>query len=154
MKNLQKTCIFAIVASLAFAALGEEMNSNDSNIYRISRNRSATQPARLEAGEMPKMESAATDLSRGNPELDWQSTLNKQTNKDKEVKKHDIDFMIDKLEKTPNLIQWLTDLYSPLRWKKIPGEPNEMCKNEMEHYLKELRNGASWASKSKYEMKL
>ncbi|XP_051166892.1 nose resistant to fluoxetine protein 6-like [Leptopilina boulardi] len=86
-------------------------------------------------------------FSKNNPELDWKSALKMITNNFEEQKDMDIDFMTEKLEKTTNSIQWLMDLYDPLRWRKIPGNLHENCRTDMEWFLGALKKGKVWAAK-------
>lgn len=90
-------------------------------------------------------------FSRNNPELDWKKPLKMATSTSTEKPKDlDVDFMIDKLQKTTNSIQWLVDLYDPLRWRKVPGNLQENCKRDMEGFLRALKEGKIWAAKCKF----
>lgn len=90
-------------------------------------------------------------LSKNNPELDWKTVINSFTSNFQNEEDIDIDFMTEDLGKTMNSIQWLTDLYDPLRWRKIPGNVHESCKADMELFLESLKKGNIWAAKSKCE---
>lgn len=86
-------------------------------------------------------------LSKNNPELDWKTVINSFTSNFQNEEDIDIDFMTEDLGKTMNSIQWLTDLYDPLRWRKIPGNVHESCKADMELFLESLKKGNIWAAK-------
>lgn len=137
------------------------LSENESNILRLSkpgvsvqavipgtRNYNLTEDFTETAG--PNVgRKPLVGFSKNNPELDWKKYL---TIAEKDVKIDrdlDLDFMEETLGKTANSIQWLSDLYDPLRWKKIPGKLSENCKTEMDTFLHSLRNGSLWASKSK-----
>ena len=62
--------------------------------------------------------------------------------------RHDIDFMGDKVGTTANSIQWLADLYDPLKWSRVPGKLGKDCRKELEFFLESLRDGKLWAAKS------
>ncbi|XP_031840706.1 nose resistant to fluoxetine protein 6 [Nomia melanderi] len=59
----------------------------------------------------------------------------------------DVDFMKEKLERTANSIQWLADLYDPLKWARVPGKLEPECHRDLEFFLKSLRDGKPWAAK-------
>ncbi|XP_033227188.1 nose resistant to fluoxetine protein 6-like isoform X2 [Belonocnema kinseyi] len=87
-------------------------------------------------------------FGRNNPELDWKKPLKIATITSTEKPKDlDVDFMIEKLQKTANSIQWLVDIYDPLRWRKVPGNLQEDCKRDMEKFLRALKDGKIWAAK-------
>ncbi|XP_050456322.1 nose resistant to fluoxetine protein 6-like [Cataglyphis hispanica] len=86
-------------------------------------------------------------FSKNNPELDWKNYLKMFDKNEEEYQNLDIDFMKEKLEKTTNSIQWLADLYDPLRWAKVPGKLQDECRRDMERFLDALRNGKIWAAK-------
>lgn len=88
-------------------------------------------------------------FSKNNPELDWKNYLKMFDRSEEEHRNLDIDFMKEKLEKTANSIQWLADLYDPLRWARVPGKLQDECRRDMERFLDALRNGKIWAAKSK-----
>ena len=90
-------------------------------------------------------------FSKNNPELDWKKPLKMATSTSTEKPKDlDVDFMIEKLQKTANSIQWLVDLYDPLRWRKVPGNLQEDCKRDMEWFLRALKEGKIWAAKCEF----
>lgn len=88
-------------------------------------------------------------FSKNNPELDWKNYLKMFDGNEEEHRDLDVDFMKEKLEKTANSIQWLADLYDPLRWARVPGELQNECRRDMERFLSALRDGKLWAAKSK-----
>lgn len=88
-------------------------------------------------------------FSKNNPELDWKNYLKMFDGNEEEHRDLDIDFMKDKLEKTANSIQWLADIYDPLRWARVPGKLQDECRRDMERFLGALRDGKLWAAKSK-----
>lgn len=90
-------------------------------------------------------------FSKNNPELDWKKHLKNVAKIENESPRHvDLDFMKDKLEQTGNSVQWLTDLYDPLRWKRVPGKLDDECRRDMEWFLQALKDGKLWAAKSKF----
>ncbi|XP_018315836.1 nose resistant to fluoxetine protein 6 isoform X2 [Mycetomoellerius zeteki] len=86
-------------------------------------------------------------FSKNNPELDWKNYLKMFDGNEEEHRDLDVDFMKEKLEKTANSIQWLADLYDPLRWARVPGKLQDECRRDMERFLSALRNGKLWAAK-------
>ncbi|XP_011170992.1 nose resistant to fluoxetine protein 6 [Solenopsis invicta] len=86
-------------------------------------------------------------FSKNNPELDWKNYLKMFDGNEEEHRDLDVDFMKEKLEKTANSIQWLADLYDPLRWARVPGELQNECRRDMERFLSALRDGKLWAAK-------
>ena len=88
-------------------------------------------------------------FSKNNPELDWKNYLKMFDGNEEEHRDLDVDFMKEKLEKTANSIQWLADLYDPLRWARVPGKLQDECRRDMERFLSALRDGKLWAAKSK-----
>ena len=90
-------------------------------------------------------------FSKNNPELDWKKPLKMATSTSTEAPRElDVDFMKEKLQKTANSIQWLVDLYDPLRWRKVPGNLQMDCRREMEWFLEALQGGKIWAAKRKF----
>lgn len=89
-------------------------------------------------------------FSKNNPELDWKNYLKTFDGNEDEHRDLDVDFMKEKLERTANSVQWLADLYDPLRWAKVPGKLQDECRRDMETFLSALRDGKLWAAKSKY----
>lgn len=88
------------------------------------------------------------EFSKNNPELDWKKYLKLFDEKQEEHEDLDIDFMKEKLQKTANSIQWLVDLYDPLKWSRVPGKLEHDCRNELDLFLKSLKDGKLWAAKS------
>ena len=89
-------------------------------------------------------------FSKNNPELDWKNHLKNVDKIEKDSPRDlNLDFMKDKLEKTANSVQWLTDLYDPLRWIRVPGKLQPTCRRDMDWFLKALKDGKLWAAKSK-----
>ncbi|XP_011632801.1 nose resistant to fluoxetine protein 6 [Pogonomyrmex barbatus] len=86
-------------------------------------------------------------FSKNNPELDWKNYLKMFDGNEEEPRDLDVDFMKEKLERTANSIQWLADLYDPLRWARVPGELQDECRRDMEKFLGALRDGKLWAAK-------
>ncbi|XP_043605802.1 nose resistant to fluoxetine protein 6-like isoform X2 [Bombus pyrosoma] len=87
------------------------------------------------------------EFSKNNPELDWKKYLKLFDEKQEEHEDLDIDFMKEKLQKTANSIQWLVDLYDPLKWSRVPGKLGHDCRNELESFLESLKDGKLWAAK-------
>lgn len=134
---------------------------NESNILRLSKPRSisssSSTPTKLEvmgsngtgkatdtSGQRPVVE-----FSKNNPELDWKTHLRKVAEQEEKTrsKEFDLDFMRDRLETSANSIQWLVDLYDPLRWTKIPGDVGNECRRDMTTFLNNLKRGELWAAK-------
>ena len=129
---------------------------NETNILKLSKpkgnvgTRSDANSSKNEAagsGGRPLVE-----FSKNNPELDWKTHLRKVAELEEKMrsKEFDLDFMTNKLEKTANSIQWLVDLYDPLRWTKIPGDVANECRRDMTMFLDNLRAGVLWAAKCEY----
>lgn len=96
---------------------------------------------------------ALISFSKNNPELDWKNYLNMfDAKQEEEHRNFDVDFMREKFERTANSIQWLADLYDPLRWVRVPGGLQDECRRDMEMFLDALRNGKLWAAKSKSDV--
>ncbi|XP_008212464.1 nose resistant to fluoxetine protein 6 isoform X1 [Nasonia vitripennis] len=132
---------------------------NESNILRLSKPRTSSAgaaPTKLEVansnatgkpdvgGHRPVVE-----FSKNNPELDWKTQLRKVAEQEEKTrsKEFDLDFMRDRLEESANSIQWLVDLYDPLRWTKIPGDVGSECRRDMTTFLNNLKRGELWAAK-------
>ncbi|XP_046817971.1 nose resistant to fluoxetine protein 6-like isoform X1 [Vespa crabro] len=86
-------------------------------------------------------------FSKNNPELDWKNHVKIAVENEEERRDLDIDFMNEKLERTANSIQWLSDLYDPLKWTRVPGELQDECRKDMDSFLKSLKDGKLWAAK-------
>ncbi|XP_076233140.1 nose resistant to fluoxetine protein 6 [Calliopsis andreniformis] len=134
---------------------------NESNILRLGKAQRkpsivVEQSLNLNATDYENEKSVSKDrtplieFSKNNPELDWKKYLKmfeqKKENEDK-VEELDVDFMNEKLEKTANSIQWLADLYDPLRWSRVPGKLDVDCRRDLEFFLKSLKDGKLWAAK-------
>jgi hypothetical protein len=144
-----------VLAALALwgPLLGCWAASDESNILRLGRPRSAG-PARPEApGNASEAgPRAVPEFSKNNPELDWKSQLRRVAEMEEKTrpKELDLDFMRDRLEKNANSIQWLADLYDPLRWTKIPGDVSGRCREDMTLFLSSLKLGQLWAAKREF----
>lgn len=88
-------------------------------------------------------------FNKNNPEMDWKNYLKTFDKNEEEHQDFDVDFMKEKFEQTTNSIQWLADLYDPLRWARVPGKLQNECRRDMERFLGALRDGKLWAAKSK-----
>ncbi|CAK9821800.1 Nose resistant to fluoxetine protein 6 [Anthophora retusa] len=135
------------------------LSRNDSNILRIgkSRDRSGVTP------ETPNLNRTDHDegvedgkgkdrgpligFSKNNPELDWKNYLKQFDEKEEQDRDLDVDFMKEKLVRTANSIQWLSDLYDPLKWARVPGKLKEDCRKDLEFFLRSLQDGKPWAAK-------
>lgn len=150
-----------VLLLVGFDFIGKILSENESNILRLSKSGTRKPSVRDEfpnlnvTKDFAETEDAVADrkplvrFSKNNPELDWRKYLTIAEKDEKIDRDLDLDFMEEKLGKTPNSIQWLSDLYDPLKWKRIPGKLSENCKNEMDMFLHSLRNGSLWAAKSK-----
>jgi len=144
---------------LVIACIGHLIAAKESNILKLSKPQmvasigtkatSINETEYIEETDEAKKRSPLVSFSKNNPELDWKNYLKTFDENEEEHRDLDIDFMKDKLEKTPNSIQWLADLYDPLRWTRVPGKLQKECRTNMERFLDGLRNGKVWAAKSK-----
>lgn len=144
--------------------LRAETSKNESNILRLGkpRDRSSsitTETPNSNGTERDEKEASnerrpLIGFSKNNPELDWKNYLKLFDEKEEEQRDLDVDFMKEKLEKTANSIQWLADLYDPLKWSRLPGKLDDNCRRDMEFFLKSLQDGKLWAAKSEYRTKL
>ncbi|XP_003490859.3 nose resistant to fluoxetine protein 6 [Bombus impatiens] len=134
------------------------VSRNDSNILRIGRPQDASsitaRVTNLNSTDYEAEKQTSKDrrgplieFSKNNPELDWKKYLKLFDEKQEEHEDLDIDFMKEKLQKTANSIQWLVDLYDPLEWSRVPGKLGHDCRNELELFLKSLKDGKLWAAK-------
>lgn len=136
---------------LAYGILAEK----ESNILKLSKPQKSasieTRTSNFNTTEEEKNESRKPliTFSKNNPELDWKNYLKMFDGNEEEHRDLDIDFMKEKLKKTANSIQWLADLYDPLRWARVPGKLQDECRRDMERFLEALRDGKLWAAKSK-----
>lgn len=138
-----------VAVCVARATIAEK----ESNILRLSKPQkiapgSQTDINAAEHGKDGARGRAASIVSKNNPELDWKNYLKMFDGNEEERRDLDVDFMKEKLERTANSIQWLVDLYDPLRWARVPGELRDECKRDMERFLDALRDGELWAAKS------
>lgn len=135
------------------------VSKNESNILRIGRPQDASsitaRVTNLNSTDYEAEKQASKDkrgplieFSKNNPELDWKKYLKLFDEKQEEHEDLDIDFMKERLQKTANSIQWLVDLYDPLKWSRVPGKLGHDCRNELELFLKSLKDGKLWAAKS------
>ncbi|XP_046472647.1 nose resistant to fluoxetine protein 6 [Neodiprion pinetum] len=148
----------AVLLFVGFQCVAIILTENESNILRLSkpgltRSISPETPSYNSSKDFTETADVVVDrkplvgFAKNNPELDWKKYL---TIAEKDVKIDrdlDLDFMEEKLAKTANSIQWLSDLYDPLKWKKIPGKLSENCRSDMDMFLHSLRNGSLWAAK-------
>lgn len=135
------------------------VSRNESNILRIGRPQDASsitaRVTNLNSTDYEVEKQTSKDkrgplieFSKNNPELDWKKYLKLFDEKQEEHEDLDIDFMKEKLQKTANSIQWLVDLYDPLKWSRVPGKLGHDCRNELELFLESLKDGKLWAAKS------
>lgn len=136
----------------------EVITEKESNILKLSKpqkvvsNGTKTTNFNVTEYTTKKNESGKQSLiafSKNNPELDWKNYLKMFDGNEEEHRELDVNFMKEKLEKTANSIQWLADLYDPLRWARVPGELQDECRRDMEKFLSALSDGKLWAAKSK-----
>lgn len=148
---------------LALSCSHAAISKNESNILRLGKPQKKT----IVIDEKPNLNASdyeATDnektaskerlpligFSKNNPELDWKNYLKMFEQKEDKAGELDVDFMNEKLEKTANSIQWLADLYDPLRWSRVPGKLRVDCRSDLEFFFKSLKDGKLWAAKSEY----
>ncbi|XP_011687955.1 PREDICTED: nose resistant to fluoxetine protein 6 [Wasmannia auropunctata] len=143
---------------LVIVCIAYEMSAEkESNILRLSRLQkvasNGTKTTNFNVTEYTKeknksgKQSSLIAFSKNNPELDWKNYLKMFDGNEEEHRDLDVDFMKEKLERTANSIQWLADLYDPLRWARVPGELQDECRRDMERFLSALRDGKLWAAK-------
>lgn len=156
--------IYYFLLILTSIAHTSPVSRNESNILRIGKSRD-TGPVAKErvkgnsndtdykeerqaskgGGQVP----LAIGFGKNNPELDWKNYLRLIDGNEREQHdEHDIDFMGEKVGTTANSIQWLADLYDPLKWSRVPGKLGKDCRKELEFFLESLRDGKLWAAKS------
>jgi len=146
---------FLVIICIAYKVIAEK----ESNILKLSRsqkvasNGTKTTSFNLTDYTTEKNESGKQSsliaFSKNNPELDWKNYLKMFDRNKEEHRDLDVNFMKEKLERTANSIQWLADLYDPLRWARVPGKLQDECRRDMERFLSALRDGKLWAAKSK-----
>ena len=147
MKNLKILIVELVILYLCQTLTYAELN--DTNILRISRNKIEIKQLNTDNNNNNK-EEIKKFKKNSNIEHDWQVVLKRLAEKEERSKKYDLNFLIDKLNKSSNSIKWFQDFYDPLKWLKIPGEPNDYCKKDLEYFLNELKNGKLWAAKRKF----
>ncbi|XP_003699901.1 nose resistant to fluoxetine protein 6 isoform X2 [Megachile rotundata] len=137
--------------------VGATISKNESNILRLGKSRekssiiaatpNSNETDLVDEKEASKERRPLIGFSKNNPELDWKNYLQLFDEKEEEHRDLDVDFMKEKLEKTANSIQWLADLYDPLKWARLPGKLDDDCRRDMEFFLKSLQDGKLWAAK-------
>lgn len=142
-------CLLATLC-IAHVAIAEK----ESNILRLSKPQMiAAIKADINGTEhaegKDEARKRAVAFSKNNPELDWKNYLKTFDGSEEKHRDFDVDFMKEKLERTANSIQWLVDLYDPLRWSRVPGKLQDECNRDMERFLGALRDGKPWAAKGK-----
>ncbi|XP_032670293.1 nose resistant to fluoxetine protein 6-like [Odontomachus brunneus] len=141
-----------VTLCIAHMAIAE----NESNILKLSKpqkiatikamaDSNATEHA--EGKDESRKRASSVAFNKNNPELDWKNYLKTFDESEEKHRDFDVDFMKEKLERTANSIQWLADLYDPLRWVRVPGKVQHECKRDMERFLDALRDGKLWAAK-------
>ncbi|XP_029037183.1 nose resistant to fluoxetine protein 6 [Osmia bicornis bicornis] len=133
------------------------ISKNESNILRLGKPRdrssittetpNSNSTDQGDEKEASKERRPLIEFSKNNPELDWKNYLKLFDEKEEEQRDLDVDFMKEKLEKTANSVQWLADLYDPLKWSRLPGKLDDNCRRDMEFFLKSLQDGKLWAAK-------
>lgn len=129
-----------------------------SNILRLSRPKSTTLRSTSDLKVDDKSDNEKTEVlrdrllafSKNNPESDWKTYLKIVNDKNETdgVSDLDLEFSKDKFELNANSIQWLNDIYDPLRWHRIPGKLTPQCLRDMELFITSLKDGKLWAAKS------
>ncbi|XP_043500964.1 nose resistant to fluoxetine protein 6-like [Polistes fuscatus] len=134
------------------------VSRNESNILRLSKPQKVV-PTVVKSNhvnnvsdyqrEMKEMISTESHVgySKNNPELDWKNHVKIAAENEEVPRDLDVNFMEDKIESTANSIQWLSDLYDPLKWKRVPGKLENECRKDMNSFLKSLKDGKLWAAK-------
>ncbi|XP_057340254.1 nose resistant to fluoxetine protein 6-like [Microplitis mediator] len=130
-------------------------SKNESNILRLSKPKSTTIKSLIITTSVKNIPSEETEVlrdrllafSKNNPESDWKKYLKINNSKNDSDSDVDVNFMKDKLELNANSIQWLTDIYDPLRWHRIPGKLTPECLRDMELFISALKDGKLWAAK-------
>lgn len=152
-----------ILVSVTFCLLlNPSIAKNESNILRLSKPQKIV-PVQSKISNFNVSEDSTDQVtaqspgplitfSKNNPELDWKNHIKNAAKVENDsLRNLDVDFMEDKIEMTANSVQWLVDLYDPLRWKRVPGKLDQDCRRDMDWFLKELRDGKLWAAKSKFD---
>ena len=150
LRTVKFLILFLLSTSLSYqsSAVG-----NETNILRLGKPRSnlpsKNEPeVKKDLGKKPKK----FKFTKSNPELDWKIYLWRLAEEEDRTRSNDLDldFTKDELEKTANSVQWLNDLYDPLRWKKVPGNISTECRMDMDKFLQDLKNGELWAAKCEF----
>ncbi|XP_014486240.1 PREDICTED: nose resistant to fluoxetine protein 6-like [Dinoponera quadriceps] len=135
-----------VTLCVAHVAIAEK----ESNILKLSKPQKIAVKTDFNATEgkdESKKRASSLAFSKNNPELDWKNYLKTFDESEEKHRDFDLDFMKEKLERTANSIQWLVDLYDPLRWARVPGKLQDECRRDMERFLGALRDGKTWAAK-------
>nr|XP_033322023.1 nose resistant to fluoxetine protein 6-like [Megalopta genalis] len=149
-------------ACLVFAVLCTTLANvprNESNILRLGKSRARSSvtdvPAKSNGTgierDAVKDRGRLIGFGKNNPELDWRNQLRMFDRKEEAAvasrENLDVDFMRERPQRTANSIQWLADLYDPLKWARVPGKPAPECRGDMELFVESLRAGKLWAAK-------
>lgn len=139
--------VYYFLLILASIARTSPVPRNESNILRIGKSRDAGRDGGLNGTDYKAGERQGPVIGKNNPELDWRNYLRLMDGD--EGRDLDIDFMgEERVGTTANSIQWLADLYDPLKWSRVPGKLGKDCRKELEFFLESLRDGKLWAAKS------
>ncbi|XP_076292737.1 nose resistant to fluoxetine protein 6 [Lasioglossum baleicum] len=149
--SVYSTCLLLAV----LCAVQADVSRNESNILRLgkSRNKSSITdvPVKLNEtyGDDAKDHDRLIGFSKNKPEVDWKNHLKTFDEKEEAATKDlDLDFTREKPQRTANSIQWLADLYDPLRWARVPGKLTPECRRDLELFIESLRAGKVWAAKA------
>lgn len=126
-------------------------NESSSNILKIAREPRTTESP---TARVPSTTSKPFVVGNSNPEQDWLNWLLQLAEKEERPRDLDLSFMGEPLNRTGNIVQWLRDVYDPLRWIKIPGKIDDKCRGDMELFVDNLKNGELWAAKCKFYLNL
>lgn len=138
-----------------WALLGSALGDlNETNILKISRQSRPNHRDHAASNSTEfvdrKRKNTLVAFSKNNPEQDWKKYLQVAESEEQDSLELDLDFAKDELRRTANSIQWLSDLYDPLSWSKVPGKLSERCRSDMDRFLQALRDGEPWAAKSAF----
>ncbi|XP_066586806.1 nose resistant to fluoxetine protein 6-like isoform X2 [Prorops nasuta] len=146
-KRFHRLNIFLVLSCWSF---GSVLANDRSNILRLGKpgRKSSIALEFTSTTTTQKNQADEIHFSNNNPELDWKEQLKAIDPEIIATDQSDIDFAIEKLNSTANSIQWLSDLYDPLKWARVPGTKlNQTCSQDMEFYLSSLKQGKLWAAK-------
>ncbi|KAI4474443.1 hypothetical protein M0802_015599 [Mischocyttarus mexicanus] len=158
------SCSLIIITIIIIGFVNLVISKNESNILRLSKSAKVLTTVvksnivngvnnvsdyQQENNEMISTEETLVGFSKNNPELDWKNHLKIVSENVEERRELDVNFMKEKIERTANSIQWLSDLYDPLKWNRVPGKLEDECRKDMNWFLKSLKDGKLWAAKSK-----